>query len=95
MKRILIVVAVLTLLSVVIVSLASAATSYVLAPSQAARLQPASTQATASTGTLVNLVPVLDRGRADPVSHVDGPERANENCPFHSSSSTINSNPSY
>ncbi len=94
MKRILIVAAVLVLLSVAIVSLASAATGYVLAPSHAARLQQASAQASASAGTLVNLAP-LTGGHADRASHIDNPEHADGNCPFHSTSSSTSSSPSY
>ncbi len=95
MKRILIIIATMALLSVVVVSLATAATVYVLGPSHAAQLEQASAQSGASASTLVNFSPAMDRGHADEASHINAPAHANGDCPFHSSSSTSDSNPSY
>ncbi len=94
MKRILIIVAILALLSIAIVSLASAATTYVLGPSHIAQIQ-SSAQSGAASNTLVNLSRAL-YGHADEASHVYAASHANGDCPFHSNTSaSTDSNPSY
>ena len=95
MKRILVAVVILALLSVTLVSLASAATGYILGPGHAAQFAPASAQAGASTITLVKFSPARDRGHADEASHIDAPRRANGGCPFRSNPPTSGSSPIY
>jgi hypothetical protein len=95
MKRILIVLVLVALASVAVVTIASAATIYVLGPSHAAQLEKASAQSGASTSTLVHMSQAAYFGHADEASHIDAPTHAQGDCPLHSSASQTDSNPAY
>ncbi len=87
MKRIVIAVLVLALLSTAVVTIALAATNYVLAPSRASTLAQPAVQ--------TNSAVYPDDVRPADWQTRDAPDQAQGNCPFHSNSAASDSSPSY
>ncbi len=85
MKRILLAVILVALLSTAVVTLAVAATNYVLAPSRAHLELPA---AQTNAAVYTDDVRPVDSGQ-----QVSG--QARENCPFHSNAAASDSSPAY
>ncbi len=87
MKRILIAVLVVALVSTAVVTIAFAATNYVLAPSRGANLDQPAVQSNSAVFT--------DDIRPANLHTGDAPNQAQGNCPFHSNAAASDSSPSY
>ncbi len=87
MKRILVAVLVVALLSTAVVTIAFAATNYVLAPSRSASLDQSAVPSNSAVYT--------DDIRPASWHRGDAQDQAQGNCPFHSNSAATDSSPSY